>query len=154
MINSDGFLTAMGLRTLIVRTVGKLIGNYTLPGSSTFVPAIAVLPDNKYGNNYPPPETTISGIEIVIHQPKPNSVSRLGNDRLREKKWEIFINQWDGNGDLIKIVNLLVDEFQDNSIKFTNPVFPESNMDVGIVPYCRIALIERYVRTPNYDTGI
>lgn len=144
----------MGLRTLIMNAVGNLVGVYVLPGASTFSPAIAVLPDKVHGENYPPPETTISGIEIVIHKPKPNSVSRLGNDRLRVNKWEIYLNQWDGNGNLIEIVDILINTFQDNRIRFTPPVFPEYNLAIGIVPYCRIALIESYIRTPSFEDNV
>ena len=140
-------LTPMSLRTLIMNCVGKQIGIYALPGAKAFVPAISVLPDRIHGNNYPPPETTISGIEIVIHKPRPNATACLGNDSVRTHKWEIFLNQWDNNGNLDEITETLINAFQDNNLRFTNPVFPDYNLDAGIVPYCRVAIIEKTLRT-------
>lgn len=151
MIEVEEFFTPMGLRTLIMGSVGNQLGTYVLPNASTFVPAIAVLPDKKYGNNYPPPETKISGIEIIIHKPRPNSISRLGNDSLRTYKWEIYLNQWDGHGDLNVIVENLINAFQDNGITFINPVFPAYNLDMGILPFCRIALIQKSLRVVDQD---
>ena len=144
-------ITPISLRSLIMNSVGKQVGVYALPGAKNFVPAIAVLPDTVHGTNYPPQETTISGIEIVIHKPRPSATSRLGNDSLRTYKWEIYLNQWDGNGDLNTIVENLIDAFQDNGIRFTDPVFPDYNLDVGIVPFCRIALIEKLLRVVEED---
>jgi hypothetical protein len=139
-------LTPMGLRTLITNAIGKQIGVYAFPGASTVAQAIAVIPDKKYGANYPPPETTTSGIEVVIHKPRPSANTRLGNDSLRTRKWEIYLNQWDGNGELNSAVETLINAFQDAGLNFTNPVFPDYNLDMGIIPYCRIAVIEKYFR--------
>ena len=62
------FLTPMFLRTLIVNALGDKIGLYFLPKATASTLAIAVIPDKIHGSNYPPPETTVSGIEVVIHQ--------------------------------------------------------------------------------------
>ena len=140
------FLTPMFLRTLIVNALGNKIGVYFLPKATSSIPAIAVIPDKVYGSNYPPPETTVSGIEVVIHRPRPNATALLNNDSMRTRKWEIYLNQWDGNGELNTSVEALLDAFQDNQLKFTSPVFPEYNLDAGIVPYCRIAIIEKFFR--------
>jgi hypothetical protein len=139
-------LTPMFLRTLIVNALGDKLGLYFLPNANAPVGAIAVIPDRVYGSNYPPPETTVSGIEVVIHRPRPDATARLGNDSMRTKKWEIYLNQWDGNGELNTAVDLLLDAFQDNQLRFTSPVFPDYNLDAGIVPYCRIAIIEKLLR--------
>jgi hypothetical protein len=136
----------MFLRTLIVNALGDKLGLYFLPNANAPVGAIAVIPDRVYGSNYPPPETTVSGIEVVIHRPRPDATARLGNDSMRTKKWEIYLNQWDGNGELNTAVDLLLDAFQDNQLRFTSPVFPDYNLDAGIVPYCRIAIIEKLLR--------
>lgn len=144
-------LTPLSLRTLIYNAIGLQVGVYFLPNSTTPTPAIAVIPDKIHGANYPPPETTISGIEVVIHRPRPAADSRLGNDSMRTRKWEIYLNQWDGNGQLNSTVETLVDAFQDAGLRFTSPVFPDYNLDAGIVPYCRIAIIEKYLRTSSED---
>jgi len=140
------FLTPMFLRTLILNALGNKIGVYFLPKATASIPAIAVIPDKVYGVNYPPPETTVSGIEVVIHRPRPSATALLGNDSMRTRKWEIYLNQWDGNGELNTAVETLIDVLQDNQLRFTSPVFPEYNLDAGIIPYCRIALIEKYLR--------
>lgn len=140
------FLTPLFLRTLIVNALGNQLGVYLFPKATTSTTAIAVIPDKVYGSNYPPPETTVSGIEVVIHSPRPNAVSRLGNGSMRTRKWEIYLNQWDNNGDLNTVVENLINAFQDNQLQFTSPVFPDYNLDAGIVPYCRIAIIERFFR--------
>ena len=139
-------LTPIFLRTLIANALGEKLGVYFLPNASAPIPAIAVIPDKVYGANYPPPETTVSGIEVVIHRPRPEAMARLGNDSMRTRKWEIYLNQWDGNGELNTAVETLIDVLQDNQLRFTSPVFPEYNLDAGIIPYCRIALIEKYLR--------
>ena len=155
MIDTEKLLlTPMKLRTLIMNAVKDLVGVYALPGASTFSPAIAVLPDKVHGENYPPPETTISGIEIVIHRPRPNASHRLGTDVMRVRKWEIYINQWDGNGELNTVVDKMLDAFQDNYLRFTPPVFPEYNLAIGIVPYCRIAITENVLRVIDKDDNI
>ena len=136
----------MFLRTLIVNAIGDKLGVYFFPNSTTPVMAIATIPDKVYGSNYPPPETTVSGIEVVIHRPRPDAVARLGNDSMRTRKWELYLNQWDGNGELNTAVDLLLDALQDNGLRFTSPVFPDYNLDAGIVPYCRIAIIEKILR--------
>ena len=140
------FLTPMSLRTLIVNALGDKLGVYFLPKATTSTLAIAVIPDKVHGSNYPPPETTVSGIEVVIHRPRPNATARLGNTSMRTRKWEIYLNQWDGNGELNTAVEALLDAFQDNELTFTSPVFPDYNLDAGIVPYCRIAIIEKFFR--------
>jgi hypothetical protein len=136
----------MFLRTLIVNALGNKLGVYFLPKATSSTLAIAVIPDKIYGSNYPPPETTVSGIEVVIHRPRPSATAMLGNDSMRTRKWEIYVNQWDGNGELNTAVEILIDAFQDNQLRFTSPVFPDYNLDTGIVPYCRIAIIEKFLR--------
>jgi len=136
----------MFLRTLIVNALGDKLGIYFLPKATSSTLAIAVIPDKVYGSNYPPPETTVSGIEVVIHRPRPSATAMLGNNSMRTRKWEIYVNQWDGNGELNTAVESLLDAFQDNQLKFTSPVFPDYNLDTGIVPYCRIAIIEKFFR--------
>lgn len=144
-------LTPMLLRTLIINALGDKIGVYFLPNASSPTAAIAVIPDKVYGTNYPPPETTTSGIEVVIHKPRPDANPRLGSDSMRTRKWEIYLNQWDGNGELNTAVEILLNAFQDNQLRFTSPVFPDYNLDAGIVPYCRIAIIEKYLRTVEIE---
>jgi hypothetical protein len=139
-------LTPMFLRTLIVNALGDKLGVYLFPKATTSTAAIAVIPDKIHGSNYPPPETTVSGIEVVIHSPRPSALARLGNGSMRTRKWEIYLNQWDNNGDLNTAVEYLINAFQDNQLQFTSPVFPDYNLDTGIVPYCRIAIIERFFR--------
>jgi hypothetical protein len=136
----------MFLRTLIINALGDKLGVYFLPKATSSTLAIAVIPDKIYGSNYPPPETTVSGIEVVIHRPRPSATAMLGNDSMRTRKWEIYLNQWDGNGELNAAVEVLIDAFQDNQLRFTSPVFPDYNLAAGIVPYCRIAIIEKFLR--------
>lgn len=145
-------ITAPYLRNLVSTAMGMKIGLYMLPDMYTPIPAIAVIPDSVHGDNYPPEDTVVSGIEVVIHKPRPKTKARLGGDVLKQRRWEIFVNRWDANGDLLDAAERLINEFQNQNLQFDSPIFPAYNLDAGVVPFCRLAVIENLVRV--VDNGL
>lgn len=148
-INPTTKLTALYLRNIVETCINSYVGFYKIPTGNSIITtkAIAVLPDNNYGDNYPPLNTKVTnGLEVVIHKPRPEISHRLSGDGVKLYKWELFINQWD-NTDLIKAVEILMDKLQDLRIRFNSPIYPNYNKELGIVPYARIAIIEKEMRT-------
>lgn len=136
----------ISLRSLFLDALGANLGRYFFPNRPTPVPAIAVIPDKVYGNDYPPEGTVISGIEVLIIKPFPSAIERLSFDSYRPYKWDIQVRQWDGNGDIRLCAELMINALQENQYKFTNPVYVAPDLETGILPSCRIGVIKRYFR--------
>lgn len=132
---------------MILDALGTSLGYYFFGEDSPPVPAIAVLPDSQYGYYYPPRGVIASGIEAVIILPYPDAKMRLGNGSMRKKKWEIHLKQWDANGDLLSAADLLLDGIQKQGYRHTDITYVSPDLDAGIIPSCRIAIIEQYLKT-------
>lgn len=141
-------LTPIELRTIIEESIGNHIGYYKLPDKNThLIRAIAVLPDNMHGDNYPPVETQVlTGLEVVIHKPILSINDRLSGDGIKVYKWEIFINQWN-KSKLVEATNSLIDALHDKRLSCTPATYssinPGSKTHPGTINYSRIAIIEK-----------
>lgn len=139
-------IDSLYVRKLILDSLRSDLGYYFFPNSINPVPAIAVIPDKKHGYHYPPEDTTVSGIEAVILRPQPQASPLLGFASKRIAKWEIYLKQWDNNGDLLKCAELLLNSMQDRGLTHTQAVYVHPDLDLGIIPSCRIAIVQRWIR--------
>jgi len=148
-------LTPIYLRSIIEQSIGNFVGYYKFPNNTALIKAIAVLPDNKLGDNYPPEETqVINGLEVVIHKPRLDISNRLSGDGITKHKWEIFINQWH-TSKLTEATNLLINKLHDERIKFVPAVFSSINpgfkTNPGIISYSRIGIIEEQFKKAAHE---
>lgn len=91
------------LRELIEKTLGDSIGTLTFEnGLSTA--AIAVL---NGGEQYPPPNSKITGLEIVIFAPE-MAIGDLLGGYICENQWVVHVKQWDFNRNTNEAVKKLL----------------------------------------------
>lgn len=113
-------ITAINLRSHLTTILSDSIGTYTFKSGSVS-PAIAVIPDSKYGYGYPPTNTTVTGIEVVIIRPSPTTVMLLGGFKSR-LSWQIYLKQWDKTKHLEQATNALITGLDKLGYAFESPV--------------------------------
>lgn len=133
-------IIARELRSQIVGILADYIGKYTWSNGS-LQEAIAVLPDNKHGFSYPPPGTTVSGIEAVIIRPVP-STKLLLTGYMARHTWEIYLKQWDRNSNLIDVTEELIVGLSKLDYAFESPVRVPPNERVNGLESVRLAVYE------------
>lgn len=99
------------LRALVLRVLRdelQVLGKYYLDGDCLVDDAIAVLPDEDLGMNYPPANTQIKGVEAVIMIPMAGAEPLMGAHLMKRATWEVRLKQWDRSKNLIEVSDLLV----------------------------------------------
>lgn len=108
----------------------------------TTTKAIAVLPDDNYGLDYPPQEVTVNKIEAVIIKPQYQNKQLLGGDIHRKQRFQIFLKQWetrDGIGILVDPPRLreatqeLYEELAHLLFDLTSPSYIPRNEKMGTI---------------------
>lgn len=133
-------ITALELRSHIATILADYIGTYTWNGGSSAA-ALAILPDNKHGFSYPPPGTTVTGIEVAIVRPVPTTKLLL-TGYIARHTWEIYLKQWDRNSNLIEATSLLVAGLDKFNYAFESPVRVPPNERMNGLESVRTAVYE------------
>ena len=131
-------IDAIALKTEISILLTGLLGTYTF--SDGYVePAIAVIPDNTTGYNYPDNGTVTTGMEVVIVRPIPTVENLLGGDRLKSYRWDIVLKQWSDTTSLLDATEALVNGLSHSIAKVSST---PPNGALGIIAQVRIELSE------------
>jgi len=89
------------IRQAILDACVDIIGTYTLPTGETF-PAIAA------SHAFPPPNTAVEGLEIVITADSEVAIAPLcGSGSFWEEKTQITLKQWDASKDTNQALGLI-----------------------------------------------
>ncbi|WP_414755578.1 hypothetical protein [Anabaena sp. CCY 9910] len=139
-------IDALILRNDVFAILEDLLGTYTFDGGSTDK-AIASLPDPDSGWNYPPQGTKVSGLEVVIKSPYPETKSNLGGDRTHSYTWEIHLKQWDTRSTLEGAIFLLTNELPASYLIERVSKIPPNNQ-LLTVEQCKI-FIKEWTVTSN-----
>lgn len=134
-------ITALDLRSHIETILADYIGDYTRNGNGNSK-AIAILPDNKHGFNYPPPGTTVTGIEAVIIRPIPAVKMLLNKQYVGRATWEIYLKQWDRSSNLIDATEELIVGLNKLDYAFESPVRVPPNERLNGLESVRTAVYE------------
>ena len=136
-------INALQLKTEVATLLAGLLGTYTF-SDGVVEPAIAVIPDDTTGYNYPDGTTVTSGMEVVIIRPIPTVENLLTGDRMKIYTHSIVCKQWDDTKSLLEATEALVDGLSHpiSKVSSTPP-----NSTLGIIEQCRIELVE-YVYQP------
>lgn len=138
-------IDVLTLRTDIADWLEDYLGVYTFKSGAS-VAAIAVLPDKQLGYDYPPPETTVTGIECVIIQPNLKTEALLGNDLGKRYQWLIYLKQWDVTGNLSETTEVLIDNLTDNDYQFSSPNTIIGDKTLGILASVKIPILDNIIR--------
>lgn len=133
-------ITARELRSHITTILADYIGKYTWNGGSVAT-AVAILPDNKHGFSYPPPGTTVEGIEVVIIRPVP-ATKLLLSGYIGRATWEIYLKQWDRSANLIDATEKLIVGLNRLNYAFESPVRVPPNERMNGLESVRTAVYE------------
>ena len=104
--------------------------------------AIAVLPDDKYGLDYPPEEVVVNKIELVIIKSQTKNKPLIGGDIHRKQAYQIFLKQWVTRGDdgfliypprLREATQQLYEELAHLKYDLTTPVYIPRNNKLGTI---------------------
>lgn len=131
-------IDCLTLRYQLVSLLAGLLGQYHFSDGTTG-DAIAILPDDAEGFNYPGNGTETEGIECVVIRPYPTINSLLGGDRIKPYRWQVTLKQWNPNGSLLDAVERLVNNL-DYSI--TSPSWVPPNAALGIIEQVRFEVLE------------
>lgn len=138
-------MDALLLRSLLLSLLEADLGIYNFDNGLT-APAIAVLPDTDHGYNFPPADTDSQGLECLIFQPLKGWVSLLGNGGAVPCRWEIRLQQWDGNQNLLAVANALVPVLARSPelayCQFSKPVYIPPNREKEILEQVVIRFTE------------
>lgn len=134
-------ITAKELRSHIETILADYIGDYTWNGNGNSK-AIALLPDNKHGFSYPPPGTTVTGIEAVIVRPVPAVKMLLNKQYFGRATWEIYLKQWDRSSNLIDATEKLIVGLSRLDYAFESPVRVPPNERMNGIESVRTAVYE------------
>lgn len=105
------YRSAIEIRQIIEQALGNLLGTYTLPNGVP-VPAIAVLPDPRLGYHYPPTNTQVTGLEVVILLDSGlESRPLTGGHNLTTSVVKIQLKQWDQSSNLVPAIEALIVAF-------------------------------------------
>ena len=124
-----------------ILTTEDYLGQYIWADGET-TNAIAVLPDDNYGLNFPPEEVSVNKIEVVIIKPEIKNKPLLGGDVFRRHRYQLFLKQWekrDENGLLVypprlrKATQDLYEHLSHKLYDLTNPTYVPRNEKIGII---------------------
>ncbi len=125
-------INSLKIKIDIFNILSGQIGLYTF-SNGVEVPAIAILPDSTYGYDYPPMNTKVSGIEVVIIDNIPKIQARIGaNDSLQTYYWDIYLKQWDNNP-LIDTATIAQEGMLDLGYMITPASFVKPSIELGIL---------------------
>lgn len=131
-------ITTLSLRNHLVTALGDDLGTYTRPDGGT-EPAIAIIPHNQYGYNYPPDNYKVTGIEGVILKPKIKAkMAYLGASKKSE--YEIFLKFWSETGKINQVTELVFDYFIDQEYQMLSPVYMPYDEKLGILASTKLTI--------------
>lgn len=131
-------IDCLTLRSQFTSLLAGLLGEYHFSDGTTGE-AIAVLPDDTLGYNYPGNGTDTEGIECVIVRPYPTIQHLLGGDRTLSYKWQITLKQWNSNGSLLEAANRVVAGLD---YCMSSPAWVPPNANLGIIEQVSFQLVE------------
>lgn len=99
-------ITPIELRSQFLTLLSQLIGSYKFSDGHC-QSAIAILPDEDYGWDFPNNGTVTTGIECVIIRPSP-SITELIGGRQKKYEWAVTLKQWDASNNLLAATEALV----------------------------------------------
>lgn len=143
--NGYGCLTPRRIRADVEQWLAGHVGMYLFAnnGGSTTAPAIAILPDPTYGWEYPPEDTRISGLEVVIEEVPIASTPLLNKEAHERQDWRIFLKCWDSNGKLNRATQALVRGLtRSDDYLYSSPVPIPPNERLGMVPIITLVVSE------------
>lgn len=133
--NMSSFISARQLRDDVLSALESIIGTYTFVNGST-APAIAVLPDDSRGYDYPEYGTRTTGIEVVIEKPYGEIQNpTLGGGANIRYDWMICVKQWDNNASLFAASQILLEKISCKYLVSKVVRIPENNKLDSIEQY-------------------
>lgn len=124
---------------------GKL-GSYFFPNLQP-VPAIAFLPDNKLGYNYPPADIRRAGIECVIIAPRIQPSKVLGPEMKFTTAWQIFLKEWDIFHNLGEVYQNMLVELRLRGYDTVNFNEVQASEELGVIRSFSCDVTESYIVT-------
>lgn len=121
--------------------IGSDLGIYKL--NEDVWDAVAILPDDLMGWEYPPSGTSVEGIEIVVVRPYAEILNTLDNDRIIRNRWKITIKQWDVTRNLVDLVGRISDLMEIYLITSIKVIPPDEQK--GIVESINFDVLEYYL---------
>ncbi|MDJ0712879.1 MAG: hypothetical protein QNJ54_01505 [Prochloraceae cyanobacterium] len=129
----------------LVAWLGDDIGIYR--NGSREVKAIAFLPMENFGYDYPPDDWRTIGIEIVVLATMPKHSGLLNHQAIEEEIWELFIKNWEedinapkGDLKLIEMGKTLAQNLASNGILFKNSDVIQGNEALNMRPQIKFIL--------------
>jgi hypothetical protein len=117
----------LDLRESIFAALGSILGTYTF-GNGSVTPALAVLSEN--GELFPPENTQVEGLEVVIFRPTLVPSSLLQGYKIREE-WILHLKQWEvGNGVQVALDSLFEADLEGFVISQVNEVPDDYTMGI------------------------
>lgn len=130
-------ITPIELRSQFLTLLSGFVGSYKFSDGS-IQSAIAILPDEDYGWDFPNNGTVTTGIECVIIRPTP-SINELIGGRQKKYEWAVTLKQWNASNNLLAATEVLV-----NGLDYllTTPRTVPPNPALGNIETCKFELIE------------
>lgn len=143
---TDSNFTGSRLRDDLRIILGSQLGIY-LFSNGVSSQAIAILPDQICGYDYPPHGTTVSGIEVVIMRPYAKLSPRIGGkDYLKYYAWDIYLKSWDSNGDLTIAVETAINGCIDKGYSLSDPIYVPPSTELGILASASFKIKDKIIR--------
>lgn len=130
-------ISPLEVRSHFLTLLNGLIGTY-LFSDGRIEQAIAILPDEDHGWDFPNNGTVPTGIECVIIRPYP-SIKELIGGRQKKYEWAVTLKQWDASNNLLAATEKLV-----NNLPYllTSPRTVPPNPALGNIETVRFEFVE------------
>lgn len=129
-------ITPIELRTSFLNLLSGIIGTYKFSDGAT-QSAIAILPDEDYGWDFPNNGTVTTGIECIIIRPSP-SIKELIGGRQKKYEWAVTLKQWDASNNLLAATEMLVNKLD---YLLTTPRTVPPNPALGNIETCKFEIV-------------
>ncbi len=133
-------ITTLSLRTDLIAALGENLGTYTRPDGGT-EGAIAVIPHNQYGYDYPPDNYQITGVEVVILKPK-IKINMTHHGALKKNQFEVFLKFWSNTGALNSVTEWVADYLIDQGYQIESPVYIPYDEKLGILAATKVLIYD------------
>lgn len=130
-------ITPLELRSQFLAILTGIIGTYKF-SDGRIEDAIAILPDEDHGWDFPNNGTDVVGIECVIVRPSPSITQLLGGIQ-KKYEWACTLKQWDASNNLLAATEALVNGL-DYLLTSPRPVPP--NPALGNIETCKFEIQE------------
>jgi len=135
-------ITPIEIRNQFLSLLGSVIGQYKFT-DGRIQSAIALLPDENHGWDFPNNGTVTAGIEAVIIRPYPGVTELIGG-RQKKYEWAVTLKQWDASNNLLAATEQLVNNL---TYLLTTPRTIPPNAALGNIETVKFEIIE-YVYQP------